>query len=93
MALVLHSLVDPPPAPARWLVPELIPIGGLTVLYGAPGSGKSALALLLGVACATGRHWLGLPVASGAVIFAAIERGSVSDIRRRRLTRSQGAPC
>lgn len=46
----------------RWLVPQLVPIGHVTLLYGDGGIGKSLLAQQLMTSCATGRPWLGLEV-------------------------------
>lgn len=42
-----------------YVVPEFIPCGTVTLVTGAPGVGKSMLALKLGVACALGREVLG----------------------------------
>jgi hypothetical protein len=63
----LH-LVDPTAlagvaVPARqWIVPDWIPVGVATGLYGPGGLGKSLLAQQLITAVAIGGHWLGLPV-------------------------------
>lgn len=49
--------------PARtWVVPDWIPAGTVTSLYGDGGTGKSLLALQLMYSAATGAEWLGLPV-------------------------------
>jgi hypothetical protein len=42
-----------------YLVPDLIPRGALVLLTGAPGIGKSSLALRLAIACAIGGEFLG----------------------------------
>jgi RecA-family ATPase len=44
----------------RWIVPEWIPLGATTALYGNGGVGKSLLAQMLCTSSATGRPWLGL---------------------------------
>ncbi len=49
-----------PPA-RRWLVPDWIPWGYVTLLYGDGGTNKSLAALQLQLACATGGDWLGFP--------------------------------
>ena len=48
-----------PSAPRRteWIIDGVIPAGGLTVLYGPPGSFKSFLALDMALAAATERDW------------------------------------
>lgn len=60
------------PAPT-WLVDGLIPSGGLSVLYGAPSTGKSFLSLALALSIATGVPWLGRTVEAGPVIYIAGE--------------------
>jgi len=56
-----------------WLVHDLLPEGGLSVLYGQPGSGKSLLALDLGFCVAAGSQWFGRKVNPGGVIYASGE--------------------
>lgn len=56
-----------------WLVHDLLPAGGLSVLYGQPGSGKSLLALDLGFSVAAGCDWFGRKVNQGGVIYASGE--------------------
>jgi len=56
-----------------WLVHDLLPEGGLSVLYGQPGSGKSLLALDLGYSVAAGSQWFGREVNQGGVIYASGE--------------------
>ncbi|WP_426765441.1 AAA family ATPase, partial [Pseudomonas aeruginosa] len=55
------------------LVRGILGEGGLSVLYGAPGAGKSFLALDLGYAVATGQPWMGRDTRQGPVIYAAGE--------------------
>lgn len=51
------------PVPERaWRVPEWLPDGAVTSLYGDGGLGKSLVAQQLITAAATSRPWLGLPV-------------------------------
>ena len=39
--------------PRRWIVPDWVPVGVTTLLYGDGGLGKSLLAMQLATACAT----------------------------------------
>lgn len=59
--------------PRQWLVPDLIPSRTVTLLGGDGGTGKSLLAKLLAVACATSGPWIGLPVESGPAIYFTAE--------------------
>lgn len=63
------------------LVKGLLGESSLSVLYGAPGSGKSFLALDLCYAVATGQQWMGREVAQGPVIYACGE--GVAGLRQR----------
>ena len=58
-------LADLRPPPRRWIVPEWVPAGVVTGLYGDGGLGKSLLAQQLQTAMAIGEPWLALPVESG----------------------------
>jgi len=61
------------PSP-EWLVHELIPRGGVGVLYGATGSYKSFLALHLAACCATGRDaFSGMPCKEVPAFYIAAE--------------------
>jgi len=61
--------------PVEWLLDGHLPENGLAVLYGAPGSGKSFLALAWAVAIATGQPWLGHASRRGLVVFISAEGG------------------
>ena len=57
------TLADIPVPERQWLVPDWIPMGRATSLYGAGGEGKTLLAQMLATACSLdGVKWLGLPV-------------------------------
>ena len=56
--------MDPPPR--SWIVPDWIPFGVVTGLYGDGGVGKSLIAQQLQTATALGSAWLGLPVMRAA---------------------------
>ncbi len=60
----------PPPS---WLIDGMVPAGGLNVLYGASGAGKSFLGLDFALCTATGLAWWGRDVAQGGVAFIAAE--------------------
>ena len=47
------------PGPIQWVVPGLIPLGGIAMLTGPAGVGKSFLALAMSRAIATGGEFLG----------------------------------
>ena len=51
----LRAMADP-----EWLIERLFPTGGLVELYGAPGSGKSWIALDWAFHIALGMPWQGL---------------------------------
>jgi hypothetical protein len=63
------------PAPA-WLLDRYLPVNGLSVLYGAPGSGKSFLALAWAMSIAAGRPWIDHPTQPGTVVYVAAEGSS-----------------
>lgn len=64
-----------------WLIKRLLPAEGLALIYGHPGSGKSFLALDLGLHVALGRDWSGRSVKQGLVIYVAAE--GVAGLRNR----------
>ncbi len=69
--LSLEDLQKRPPP--RWVVDGHIPLGGLAVLYGPSGSGKSFLALDLALCVAANQPWMGQDVMSGPVVYVAAE--------------------
>ena len=56
------TLDGAPVPPRRWLVPDWVPIGRVTALYGAGGEGKTILGQMLATACAVGALWFGQSV-------------------------------
>ncbi|MCZ8133421.1 MAG: AAA family ATPase [Rhodobacteraceae bacterium] len=62
-----------PVPPRAWLVPDLVPMGKVTLLGGDGGTGKSLLALQLAVAVAIGRTWIGRETRSGSALFLSAE--------------------
>lgn len=59
--------------PLSFLVDGLLPRGGAAALYGAPGSGKSFLALDIALSVASGRPFLGRVVERAPVFYVAAE--------------------
>lgn len=59
--------------PPSWLVRGQLVEDGLNLLYGAPGAGKSFLALDWSLSIATGQPWLDQPVKEGTVVYVAGE--------------------
>lgn len=81
--LVAASSFAGKPVPERqWIVEPLVPEGYVTDLTADGGTGKSLLALQLGVARATGANWIGFPAKQGATIYLAAE-DDVDELHRR----------
>jgi RecA-family ATPase len=76
----------------EWLLPGLIPMReGATLLTGEGGIGKSTLALQLACCVASGRDFLGMPVAQGNVVyFSAEDGGRMISIRASKLASRLG---
>jgi hypothetical protein len=71
-ALSLAELLALPPQ--KWMVEGLFPERGLAVIYGAPGSAKTFLALDLAFCVASGGgEWFGRNVSGGPVVMVAGE--------------------
>jgi AAA domain len=78
----LQSMAFPP---LSWIVPNIIPAEGLTLLCSRPKFGKSWLAYDLCIACTTDRYTLGtIKPAQGDVLYLALEDS------KRRLQRRMG---
>ena len=76
----IGELLDEPPAEIDYVVDDLLPAGGLSILVGPPKSGKTRLAENLAVAMAQGGEWLGRSCVGGTVLSIALEerRGFVA---------------
>jgi hypothetical protein len=76
----------------KWLVKDLIPDGGLTVVYGQPKSCKTFWALDMALSIASGRSFHGLETRHGRVTYIAAE-GGPARLRERGLAwaRAHGA--
>ena len=77
----------PPPA----LIHQILNRGELAMIYGAPGSGKSFVALSMAIAVASGRPWFELPTKPGVVLYGALE--GLVGMRKRLLAAWDGDPA
>ena len=59
--------------PVTWAVDGLVTLHGFTVMYGAPASGKSFLAIDMALSIANGLAWQNRAVRRGSVLFIAGE--------------------
>lgn len=59
--------------PVEFLVNQLLPERSFTMMYGAPGSGKSFLAIDMALSVANGLPWHGYETKQGAVLYIAGE--------------------
>lgn len=64
----LEQLPEP-----EWLIDGLLPKGGLTVLFGKPGAGKSFLALDWAMSVAGELNWCGRGVSAEDVLYVSAE--------------------
>lgn len=69
--LRLSQIEDLPPP--TWLVHELIPENGLTIIYGDPGAGKSFITLDMALRSAYGMDWHGIATKQVGVLYIAGE--------------------
>src|SRR5438093_2769123 len=60
--------------PTQWVVHQLIPADGLTMLYGIGKIGKSSLAAQLAIGVANGKPFLGRAATAGPVVWLNLER-------------------
>lgn len=65
----------------RDLVEDLLPEQGVSLIVGAPGCGKSFLALDMGLHVALGRTWHGYNVKAGSCVYIAAEASDAQRIR------------
>jgi RecA-family ATPase len=59
----------------EWLIEPFLMVDSQAVLFGAPGDGKSFVALSFALCVASGRKWLGHEVKQGPVLYVAAEGG------------------
>jgi len=75
--------------PPEFLIDDIVPAGGFSVLFGPSGVGKSFLALDWALCVASGLPWYGQPVRSGAVLYVAAEGRGGLGIRVRAWQRAR----
>lgn len=69
--LDMNQLINMPPV--DWLVDDMITAHGFSVIYGAPGIGKSFLSIDMSLSIAYGDEWHGRETKKGAVLYIAGE--------------------
>lgn len=89
---VVSALEGVPIPERRWLVPDWIPQGQVTLLGGDGGVGKSLLAQQLMTSLALGRDWLGLPVMPRKV-FGLFCEDDEDELHRRQALINQHYEC
>lgn len=77
--LTLISAASVPRSEVEWLIPQRVPLGGITVLAGDPGLGKSMFSAYLAAGVSTGKFG-GTP---GVTIMSSAEDGLASTITPR----------
>jgi hypothetical protein len=60
---------------SNYLIRDVLPASGLTIMWGAPKSGKSFLAFDMSMYVSLGWVYRGHRVRQGAVVYAALEGG------------------
>ena len=81
---VLLRMADVEPESVRWLWPDRIPRGRLTLLAGMPGQGKSFATCDIAARISTGSAWPdGAPCEQGSVLFVAAEDDPADTVRPR----------
>ena len=67
------ALLDEEDERLDWLVNGLLPVGGTSLLFGAPKSGKSSLARVLASKVAIGARWQSRSTKGGPVLYVALD--------------------
>ncbi|MCA3247870.1 MAG: AAA family ATPase [Azospirillum sp.] len=70
-----------PAAEQAWLIRDVLPAEGMSVIYGPPNAGKSAFAMALGRTIAVGLPFARKTVRQGAVVYVAAEAGRSAQSR------------
>ena len=76
--------------PPEWLVDELLPKTDLAMIYGAPSSGKSFVALDLAFSVAHGFTWFNRKTEAGSVVWIAAEAAGAMRNRARAYAQARG---
>ncbi len=77
----LADLLNEPEDAVQYVVSDLLPVGGLSLLAGKPKAGKSTLARCLALSVARGESWLGRECRQGTVLYLGLEEKR-SEVRR-----------
>ncbi|SAL66180.1 TOPRIM domain-containing protein [Caballeronia cordobensis] len=78
--VILQRAADVQPQPIRWLWPDWLPAGKLTILAGAAGRGKTTLALAFAAVVSRGGRWPdGSACADGGNVLVWSSEDDVSD--------------
>jgi hypothetical protein len=77
----LGDLLNEPEDTVQWLVDELLPESGFSLLGAKPKVGKSTLARNLALCVAQGRAFLGRAIQQGPVVYLALEEKR-SEVRK-----------
>ena len=77
----LSDLLDQPPPTSPWLVDGVLKVGGVSILAGDPGAGKSVTARSLAHAVVMGQFWAGRDTTATPVLYLALEE-EVQDVRK-----------
>jgi phage/plasmid primase-like uncharacterized protein/KaiC/GvpD/RAD55 family RecA-like ATPase len=59
--------------PTRWQIKKIMPARDVVAIYGAPGAGKSFMALDMAVCIAEGREWMGYRTKQAHVVYVVLE--------------------
>ncbi len=65
-----------------WRVDGVVPLQGVGVVYGSPGSGKSFICMDLALSIATGRPWAGKDLEPCEVVYVSSEGGKRAAVNR-----------
>ncbi len=83
IAVSLADFITAEDSETAWLVHNLIPAGGATILAGPAGCGKSFMLMDLALALATGTEFLGRYLTTECSVLYIDEESSPAEIRRR----------
>lgn len=78
----LHEIYDTIVPERDWAVPDLVPMGALSILTGDSGVGKSMISAQLARAIVLGESFLGRKVNPGPVVIASFEDDTNEILRR-----------
>lgn len=69
----VSELQDKTLPPMKWLIDDLLPVGGVVMLYAKPKMGKSFLAIQLALTVASGGEFLGFQAQKHEVLYIDLE--------------------